>query len=74
VAADPQSYANGYIAEFEHPDWGLVNFVGSPIQMSDTPTRFGTDVPELGQDTEITLVEAGFDWDELEGLRARGAW
>ena len=74
VAADPQSHANGYIAEFEHPDWGTINFVGSPIQMSDTPTRFGTDAPELGQDTEVTLVEAGYDWDELEDLRARGAW
>ena len=74
VAADPQSYANGYIAEFEHPDWGTTKFVGCPIQMSDTPTRFGTDVPELGQETEIVLVEAGYDWEELEDLRARGAW
>jgi formyl-CoA transferase/CoA:oxalate CoA-transferase len=74
VAADPQSYANGYIVEFDHPDWGTTNFVGCPIQMSDTPTRFGTDVPELGQETEIVLVEAGYDWEELEDLRARGAW
>ena len=74
VAADPQSYANGYIVEVDHPDWGTTNFVGCPIQMSDTPTRFGTDVPELGQETEIVLVEAGYDWEELEDLRARGAW
>ena len=74
VAADPQSYANGYIVEFDHPDWGNTKFVGCPIQMSDTPTRFGTDVPELGQETEIVLVEAGYDWEELEDLRARGAW
>jgi len=31
-------------------------------------------VPELGQETEIVLVEAGYDWEELEDLRARGAW
>ena len=74
VTADPQSYSNGYIAEIDHPDWGNVNVVGCPIQLSDTPTRYGTEVPELGQDTEIVLVEAGFGWEELEGLRERGAW
>ena len=74
VTADPQSYSNGYIAEVEHPDWGNVNVVGCPIQLSDTPTRYGTEVAELGQDTEIVLVEAGFGWEELEGLRERGAW
>jgi len=74
VTADPHSYSNGYIAEINHPDWGNVNVVGCPIQLSDTPTRYGTEVPELGQDTEIMLVEAGFAWEELEGLRERGAW
>lgn len=74
VAADPQTYANGYMVKVDHPDWGEISVVGCPIQMSDTPTRTGIEVPELGQDTEMILVEAGFDWDELEGLRERGAW
>ncbi len=74
VADDPQTYANGYLVEVDHPEWGRVTVVGNPIQMSETPTRTGVEVAELGQDTEITLVEAGFDWDELEELRAKGAW
>ncbi len=74
VADDPQTYANGYLVEVDHPEWGKVTVVGNPIQMSDTPTRTGVEVAELGQDTELTLVEAGFDWDELEELRAKGAW
>ena len=48
--------------------------VGCPIQMSDTPTRFGIEAQELGQDTEMVLVEAGYAWEELETLRERGAW
>ncbi len=74
VAADPQSFANGYIVEIDHPQFGTVNLVGCPIQMSDTPTRYGVEAPQLGQDTEMVLVEAGYEWDELESLRERGAW
>ena len=74
VAADPQSFANGYIVEVDHPQYGKVNMVGCPIQMSDTPTRFGVEAQQLGQDTEMVLVEAGYEWDELESLRERGAW
>ena len=74
VAADPQSFANGYIVEEEHPVFGRVNVVGCPIQMSDTPTRHGIEAPQLGQDTEMVLVEAGYGGEELEALRERGAW
>ena len=74
VTADPQSFANGYIVEVDHPQFGKVNMIGCPIQMSDTPTRFGVEAQQLGQDTEMVLVEAGYEWDELEDLRERGAW
>jgi crotonobetainyl-CoA:carnitine CoA-transferase CaiB-like acyl-CoA transferase len=74
VVADPQSYSNGYLVEVEHPEWGPITVVGSPITMSDTPTRTGVEVAELGQHTEMVLVEAGFGWDELEDLRSKGAW
>jgi crotonobetainyl-CoA:carnitine CoA-transferase CaiB-like acyl-CoA transferase len=42
--------------------------------MSDTPTRPGIVAPEPGQDTELVLVEAGFSWEELADLQAKGAW
>lgn len=74
VGADRQPFANGYFVEVDHPEWGTMPVVGSPIAMSDTPTRTGTVAPELGQDTELVLVEAGFEWDELADLQAKGAW
>ncbi|MEM7272338.1 MAG: CoA transferase [Actinomycetota bacterium] len=73
VAADPQVAANDYIVSIDHPDWGEVQVVGCPITMSDTPTRWGTEVPELGQDTELVLEEFGFSWDEITELRESGA-
>jgi crotonobetainyl-CoA:carnitine CoA-transferase CaiB-like acyl-CoA transferase len=74
VAADPQAFANGYLFEADHPDWGTIPMVGNPITMSDTPTSPGVVAPELGQDTELVLIEAGLSWEELEELRAKGAW
>ena len=74
VLADPQSYANNYLVKVDHPEWGEVVLPGCPIVMSDTPTRWGTDVQEIGQDTELVLNEAGIDWDEIIELREAGAF
>ncbi len=73
VVADPQMAANNYIVEVEHPQWGSTKLVGCPITMSDTPTRWGVEAPELGQHTEEVLVEFGFSWDEIGELRDEGA-
>ncbi len=73
LVADPQNAANDYIVDVDHPEWGPMKMVGCPITMSDTPTRWGTEVPELGQHTEEVLVEMGFTWDEIGELRDQGA-
>jgi crotonobetainyl-CoA:carnitine CoA-transferase CaiB-like acyl-CoA transferase len=74
VMADPQAHANNYLVKVDHPEWGEVTLPGCPITMSDTPTRWGVEIPELGQDTELVLNEAGFDWDEITALREQGAF
>ena len=74
VAKDPQVLANGYLIEAEHPEWGPITVVGSPIRLSDTPTTPAITVPELGQHTEEVLLEAGFSWEEIEELRGKGAF
>ncbi len=73
VVADPQMAANNYIVEVDHPEWGSKKLPGCPITMSGTPTRWGTEVAELGQHTEEVLVEFGFSWDEIGALRDAGA-
>lgn len=72
VIDDPDSYANGWLQRTTHPEWGDVTLVGSPIRLSDTPVRFGGDVPELGQHTEEILLELGRTWDDIGALRDAG--
>lgn len=74
LAADPQVWANGYLVEGEHPEWGRIIILGNPIRMSATPVRSFVTSPELGQHTEEVLREAGFTWDEITALRQQGAW
>jgi CoA:oxalate CoA-transferase len=74
VVDDPQPWANGYLVRVEHPEWGEIPAIGCPILFSETPAVPGAVAPELGAHTEEILLAAGFGWDELEQLRAEGAW
>jgi crotonobetainyl-CoA:carnitine CoA-transferase CaiB-like acyl-CoA transferase len=73
ILASEQARANGYITELDHPELGTVSVVGNPIGMSETPVGPAGPPPELGQNTEEVLLEAGFEWDEIETLRKSGA-
>lgn len=73
VAAYEQAYANGYLRRVEHPEWGPVAQVGSPVDLSETPAMPGVTAPELGQHTEEILLELGYDWPAVGRLREAGA-
>jgi len=40
--------------------------------MTETPEVIQGPPPELGQNTEEILLEAGYDWDEINALRDEG--
>ena len=72
AAADPHARINGYVVDVEHPEWGAGSAVGTPIKLSDTPATPGVVAPQLGQDTELILVELGYSWDDIAAMRDAG--
>ena len=73
VARDPQVAANGYLLPGEHPEHGPFHTVASPVQIGGDTAGASRVAPELGQDTESVLLEAGYGWDDLARLKEQGA-
>jgi len=72
VATEDQFWQNGYLANVEHHNFPGHRAVGIPFELSDTPGRIQGPAPELGQHTEETLLELGYDWDDITRLRDAG--
>ena len=73
VVDDPQVHANGYVTTVTHAEEGDFNILTAPIKYGRTPGMPTSAAPELGQDTETTLLELGYTWDEVIDLKEQGA-
>lgn len=47
--------------------------VATPADFLGTPAAPGNWPPELGQDTEVILLELGYDWDRIASLKVARA-
>ena len=72
VINDPQAEANEFFETYEHPDFGDVGAVLSPINVGKGEKTIRSSAPEFGQHTEEVLLENGYDWEEIEKFRERG--
>jgi crotonobetainyl-CoA:carnitine CoA-transferase CaiB-like acyl-CoA transferase len=74
LLVDPQVWANDYLVEYEHPFLRRkVVMPGFPIFLSETPAQPRGAAPEFGQHTEEVLQGwLGYQWDQIEELRAKG--
>jgi crotonobetainyl-CoA:carnitine CoA-transferase CaiB-like acyl-CoA transferase len=68
---DPQLLARQMILEEEHPRYGRVRTLGSPIKLSDTPPTMRRPPYGFGEHTDAVLREIGYDDAAISGLRAR---
>ena len=69
---DPQTAANGYLAELEAPDGSSYELVANPCQFDEHVPKLGP-APEVGANTEEVLLELGLTWDEIGELKKGGA-
>ncbi len=69
---DPQVVANGYLPSMTAGNGEDVQLVASPAQFDEVAVEVAR-APEHGEHTELVLVEAGFDWDEVAAMKESGA-
>jgi crotonobetainyl-CoA:carnitine CoA-transferase CaiB-like acyl-CoA transferase len=74
IAEDPQAWANDYLMKTHCSEVDREVVVrGLPVGLGKTPGRVESLGPELGQDTEIVLMETlGFEWEQIEELKSQG--
>jgi alpha-methylacyl-CoA racemase len=69
----PHFLERGTVVHSDHPSYGPVTHVASPVRMSDFEFSVNRQAPLPGQDTDEVLREAGLDNEQIERLRACGA-
>jgi len=67
-----QVAANGFLPELTSNEGLDFRLVSSAMHFDETPTAPAGPAPEIGQDTELLMMESGFEWEEIEKIRARG--
>jgi crotonobetainyl-CoA:carnitine CoA-transferase CaiB-like acyl-CoA transferase len=72
VTVDPQAEAAGCWVDVPVAEGGTARMVATPVDFSDTSWTPGGASPECGQHTEEVLLELGWDWEGIGGLKERG--
>ena len=71
--ADPQSLARGMVMEMPHPTAGMLQMLGFPLKLTDTPLTARQPPPLLGEHSaEVLQSVLGMDAAAIARLRADG--
>ncbi len=72
VINDPQALANNFYVDLPHPQ-GTFKVVATPVKFHQNPAEVRAPAPELGQHTEMTLLDLGYSWEDIAKLKEQGA-
>ena len=75
VIKDQQAWDNDYLMKAHCEEVRReVDVRGLPVALSKTPGEINTLGPQLGQDTELLMMDLlEYSWDEIEAFKAAGA-
>lgn len=65
----PNTVENGFVLSKESVKLGNVKFPSLPFSLSETPSKVFADAPELGENTDEILKQAGISEDEISVKR-----
>ena len=69
---DEQLHANGILVDLDHPRFGKLKTISSPLNASDTEKVTPTAAPTLGQHTREVLTALGYSDQEIDALSEQG--
>lgn len=70
TVADPQVVHNELFHSFDHPQWGAIKVVATPLRFDRTPPSCRMPPPSIGEHSREVLHEHGFSEDEIDALVA----
>jgi len=75
VVRDEQAWQNTYFMKaYCEEVQREVDIRGLPVTLSKTPGEVHSLGPQLGQDTELLMMDLlGYEWEQIEALKAKGA-
>jgi crotonobetainyl-CoA:carnitine CoA-transferase CaiB-like acyl-CoA transferase len=69
---DDQAHAAGGFVDVALADGSTAPMVASPVDFSGRSRFAARPTPELGEDTELVLMELGWDWERINDLKKAG--
>ncbi len=72
MRSDPQAHAAGCYVKAPTAGGEVVDMVATPVDFGSTPWAVSEAAPELGEHTELVLIDLGKDWDEITELKTAG--
>ncbi|MFX1317208.1 MAG: CaiB/BaiF CoA transferase family protein [Promethearchaeota archaeon] len=69
---DPQIKARNMVIEIDHPKFGKIKNVASPIKYSRTPLKIKNLAPKVGQDTKEILKKLNYNDENISNFKKKG--
>ena len=72
VVEDRQVLANEMIKEIDHPNYGKLQMLDTPLKFSNSEVGARGPAPEVGEQTEEVLQDLGYTWNQIAALKDEG--